>query len=59
MQLLLDAKDANGIPSTSGVHVLQLSEPVDPRENTRGLLARQTSPQFHAWAKRTTSTQSR
>ena len=59
LQLLLNSKDANGIPTTSGVHVLQLSEPVDPRENTRGLLARQASPQFQAWAKRATSNQSR
>lgn len=59
LQLLLDAKDADGISSTSGVHILQLSEPVNSRQNTRGLLARQASPQFQAWAKSMTSNQSR
>lgn len=58
LQLLLAAKDANGNLSTSGVHVLQLVEPVDPRENSRSLLGRQSLPQFQAWAKQINSNKS-
>jgi LysM repeat protein len=59
LDVLLQAKSPDGQPLTRGAHVMQLAQPVLTKKNNPALVLRNFSPSFQAWAKQTTTDESR